>query len=78
MRYESVEDAIVNPHAENDAAMAKARQVLDGIRDILEETKDHELFCAHHRRAEWTSELQELWKSDRPQTIIGVLGNTGV
>lgn len=66
------------PHAEADAAMDMARGVLRGIETILDETKEHELFCAQHRRAEWTSELKALMQSDAPQTIVGVLGNTGV
>jgi hypothetical protein len=65
-------------HAEADAATEKARTVLRGIETILDETKQHELFCAQQRRAEWTSELKTLMQSEAPQTIFGVLGNTGV
>jgi hypothetical protein len=71
-------EQVARPYAEADAAMEMARTVLRGIGTILEETKEHELFCAQHRRAEWTSELKTLVQSDGPPTIIGVLGNTGV
>jgi hypothetical protein len=64
-----------NPHKEADEALDKSHTVLRRMESIL---KEHEYFCNQARRDEWMTELQTLFQNERPQTVIGVLGNTGV
>jgi hypothetical protein len=72
---EVVLDATENPHKEADEAMEKSRTTLQRIETMLE---DNKYFCSETRRVDWLQEIQTLRRSDRPQTVIGVLGNTGV
>ena len=64
-----------NPHKDADEAMKQSQDVLNGLDSLL---KENELFCSDTRRKEWLDEIQKLNESSRPQTIFGVLGNTGV
>jgi hypothetical protein len=64
-----------NPHKEADEALDISQTVLRRMESIL---KEHEYFCNQARRDEWMTELQTLFQNERPQTVIGVLGNTGV
>jgi hypothetical protein len=64
-----------NPYKKADEAMEKSSAVLRGIEMILKKNPD---FCSEARRAEWLEDIQTLLESDRPQTVIGVLGSTGV
>ena len=64
-----------NPHKEADEAKEKSHHVLDQLGTIL---KDNPNFCSSSRRKEWLEEIQGLKEKCAPQTIFGVLGNTGV
>ena len=63
-------------HQLQDSAVNKSKQVLQNIQGLL---NDKPLFCSEQRRKEWSEEIQSMIKNDSaPQTIIGVLGGTGV
>ena len=64
-----------NPHKESNEAREKSNQVLDNLKALLQENP---LFCSDTRRQEWLQEIQNLQEKSTPQTVIGVLGNTGV
>jgi hypothetical protein len=64
-----------NPHKKADEALDKSLTVLRRMESIL---KEHEYFCNQAQRDEWMTELQTLFQNERPQTVIGVLGSTGV
>lgn len=56
-------------------AVEKSKAALTKMKSILVE---NELLCSQNRRQEWTKEISDLLNDSEPQTIIGVLGNTGV
>lgn len=64
-----------NPHKEADEAKAKSRQVLKELADMLNNNPN---FCSETRKDDWMDEINQLTKKSSPQTIFGVLGNTGV
>ena len=64
-----------NPHKDADQALTTCWTVIRSIETIL---KEQEHFCSEARRREWLQETKELMGKTSPDTIIGVLGNTGV
>ena len=71
-------DALIaetNPHKEADEAKEKSRQVLKELTDMLNNNPN---FCSETRKDDWMDEINQLTKKSSPQTIFGVLGNTGV
>lgn len=64
-----------SPHKEADEARRKSNQVLGQLRTMLQANPP---FCAEPRRQEWLKEIQDLQEQTTPQTVFGVLGNTGV
>jgi hypothetical protein len=64
-----------NPHKEADEAKEKSRQVLKGLTDMLNAYPN---FCSESRKDDWLEEINQLTKKSSPQTVFGVLGNTGV
>lgn len=68
-------DAKENPHKEADEAQQKSNQVLDQLKAIL---LNNPLFCTESRRQDWLKEIHDLQERSTPQTVFGVLGNTGV
>lgn len=78
MGNEGASDVLVvdtNPHKEADEAKAKSRQVLKELADMLNNNPN---FCSETRKDDWMEEINQLTKKSSPQTIFGVLGNTGV
>ncbi|KAL7499648.1 hypothetical protein ACHAWT_010345 [Skeletonema menzelii] len=67
--------AETNPHKEADEAKEKSRQVLKELTDLLNNNPN---FCSETRKDDWMEEINQLTKKSSPQTIFGVLGNTGV
>jgi hypothetical protein len=64
-----------DPHEEADAARDKSRGVLARLAALLTQHTD---FCAEARRQEWLEDARNLAETSAPQTVFGVLGNTGV
>jgi hypothetical protein len=64
-----------NPHKESEEAKEKSNHVLEKLKTLLH---DNPLFCSDTRRREWLQEIQNLQEKSTPQTVFGVLGNTGV
>ena len=64
-----------NPHKEADEAKEKSRQVLKELSDMLNNNQN---FCSENRKDDWMKEINQLTKKASPQTVFGVLGNTGV
>jgi hypothetical protein len=64
-----------NLHQDAEMAQGKSRQVLEKLATLLHENP---IVCSDARRKEWRQEIQELEERSTPQTIFGVLGNTGV
>lgn len=64
-----------NPHVAHDTAIGQSKQVLQDLDQVL---KENPLFCSEERRADWTDEIRENLNRSDPNTVIGVLGNTGV
>lgn len=62
-------------HKESNEAKKISKQVLSAVKKILVENKD---FCSPKRRDEWLEKIEDLFEKSFPQTIFGVLGNTGV
>mmetsp|Transcript_8989 Transcript_8989/g.17921 ORF Transcript_8989/g.17921 Transcript_8989/m.17921 type:complete len:1419 (-) Transcript_8989:154-4410(-) len=78
MGDEAASDALaaeLNPHKEADEAKEKSRQVLKELTDMLNNNKN---FCSEARKDDWLEEINQLTKKSSPQTVFGVLGNTGV
>lgn len=78
MGNEGAADALVvdtNPHKEADEAKAKSKQVLKELADMLNNNPN---FCSETRKDDWMEEIDQLTKKSSPQTVFGVLGNTGV
>ena len=78
MGDEAASDALaaeLNPHKEADEAKEKSRQVLKELTDMLNKNKN---FCSEARKDDWLEEINQLTKKSSPQTVFGVLGNTGV
>lgn len=78
MENEGASDALLaetNPHKEADEAKEKSRQVLKELTDMLNNNPN---FCSEARKDDWMEEINQLTKKSSPQTIFGVLGNTGV
>ena len=79
MGNEVVSDALIteegNPHKEADEAKEKSRQVLKELTDMLNNNPN---FCSEARKDDWLEEINQLTKKSSPQTVFGVLGNTGV
>ena len=69
------EEVAVDPHKELDEATSKSRQVLSELAEILKNNPD---FCSDTRRVGWLDDIRALEKKSSPQTVFGVLGNTGV
>lgn len=69
------EEVAVDPHKESDEATNRSRQVLSELTEILKNNPD---FCSDTRRAGWLDDIRTLEKKSSPQTVFGVLGNTGV
>jgi hypothetical protein len=65
------------PHAKGEEAVAKSGKVLQDLSVLLQSNPD---FCSNARHAEYQQDIQKFLASGQnlPQTIIGVLGNTGV
>lgn len=66
-----------NPNTKFDEAVASSRTLLRKLTDVLDQP-ENENFCVQARRKEWKAELTNSLKQSAPDTIIGVLGNTGV
>jgi len=64
-----------DPHKESDEAKEKSKHVLSSLGTILKDNPD---FCSENRRKEWLEEVNNLLEKSTPQTVFGVLGNTGV
>ena len=64
-----------DPHKESNIAKQKSKQVLKQLSTILTDNKD---FCSDNRRKEWLDDVNTLLDKSNPQTVFGVLGNTGV
>jgi hypothetical protein len=64
-----------NPYKESNEAKEKSNHVLERLKALLQ---DNPLFCSDTRRQEWLHKIQNLKKKSTPQTVFGVLGNTGV
>ena len=70
------EESLTNdPHKESDEAKEKSKHVLSSLSTILKDNPD---FCSENRRKEWLEEVNNLLEKSTPQTVFGVLGNTGV
>jgi hypothetical protein len=66
-----------NPNTKFDEAVASSRDLLRKLMNVLDQP-ENEIFCVQSRRREWKAELANSLKQTAPDTIIGVLGNTGV
>ena len=64
-----------DPHKESNLAKQKSKQVLKQLATILTDNAD---FCSDNRRKEWLDDVNNLLEKSTPQTVFGVLGNTGV
>ena len=64
-----------DPHKESNLAKQKSKQVLKQLATILTDNTD---FCSDNRRKEWLDDVNNLLEKSTPQTVFGVLGNTGV
>lgn len=64
-----------NPHEEFGLAKDKSNQVLSQLAAMLKNNPD---FCSGSRQNEWLEDIQNLTEKSSPQTVFGVLGNTGV
>jgi hypothetical protein len=62
-------------HRVHKQALEQSTTVLREIETLL---KDNPVFCSEERRLEWTAEIQKSLQMTAPDTIVGVLGNTGV
>ena len=69
------EEVSNDPHKESNIAKGKSNQVLAQLSTILRENPN---FCSEPRRKEWLNDIQSLAEKSSPQTVFGVLGNTGV
>ena len=67
--------ANINPHKVSDEAKEKSRHVLSQLANIL---KNNPNFCSDVRTKEWLDDIKSLTEKSSPQTVFGVLGNTGV
>jgi hypothetical protein len=74
---DDIEQVLMESNLHQDAEMAqgKSREVLERLATLFHENP---IVCSDARRKEWQQEIQELEERNTPQTIFGVLGNTGV
>lgn len=64
-----------NPNDDSERAVENCRAMLNSIDEIL---KGNSLFCSNDRRTELSTEIAQSLGQTAPNTIIAVLGNTGV
>ena len=72
-----VHPAPKNPNAKYDEAVSNSRHLLTQLSELLQ-NPENASFCTEARRQEWTQEIAASLKTTAPDTIIGVLGSTGV
>ena len=66
---------VTNPNQESDEALESCQSVLRSAKKMLDENPS---FCSENRRGEWCKDINAILENSSPNTIIGVLGNTGV